>query len=64
MELFRFGRKILLVVSDLTMTIAMVGMAVFFKFKEGCQECQEDEGTVSHSKVIIMINMKDGTMYK
>jgi len=43
----RFGRKILLVTSDLTMTIAMVGMAVFFKFKEGCKECEEDDDSTT-----------------
>jgi len=39
----RFGRKILLVISDVTMTVAMVGMAIFFKYKEACAECSDEE---------------------
>ena len=37
----KFGRRILLIISDLFICISMVGVAVFFTLYETCDECEE-----------------------
>ena len=36
----KFGRKVLLLISDLFICISMAGVAIFFKLYEDCDECK------------------------
>ena len=36
----KFGRKLLLIISDFFICVSMVGVAIFFKMYEDCPECQ------------------------
>jgi hypothetical protein len=36
----KFGRKILLIISDFFICVSMVGVGIFFKMYENCAECQ------------------------
>ena len=37
----KFGRKVLLIISDFFICISMIGVAVFFLLDEKCKECQD-----------------------
>ena len=39
----KFGRKILLIISDLSTFVSMIGVGVFFKLKENCSECDQTQ---------------------
>ena len=38
----KFGRKVLLIISDFFICISMIGVAVFFLLDEKCKECQDN----------------------
>ena len=39
----KFGRKILLLISDFLICVSMVGVGVFFALRESCEECRYEE---------------------
>jgi SP family facilitated glucose transporter-like MFS transporter 8 len=43
----KFGRKVLLIISDFFICVSMLGGAVFFKMYEDCAECKFEAATNS-----------------
>ena len=37
----RFGRKVLLLISDFFICVSMIGVGVFFALSESCTDCEE-----------------------
>ena len=50
----KFGRKVLLVISDFFICVSMVGVAVFFKMYEDCAECKFEAIDTSNSTATTM----------
>lgn len=49
----KLGRKVLLLISDAFICISMIGVAVFFKLKETCDDCPDSGAEVFVSKTTI-----------
>ena len=43
----KFGRKVLLLISDFLICVSMIGVGVFFALSESCQDCEEAGGANS-----------------
>ena len=43
----KFGRKVLLLISDFLICVSMIGVGVFFTLSESCKECEETGGANS-----------------
>ena len=43
----KFGRKVLLLISDFMICISMVGVGVFFTLKDSCEECNVNSNTTT-----------------
>jgi len=51
----KFGRKILLIISDLFICISMIGVGVFFILKEKCEDCEDVTTTVAATTTTTMM---------
>ena len=53
----KFGRKILLIISDLFICISMIGVGVFFILKEKCDDCEATTAAATTTTTILTTEM-------
>jgi len=58
----KFGRKILLIISDFFICVSMIGVGVFFKMYEDCQDCQEESPQLSSTTVSPSVLVSEATV--
>jgi len=57
----KFGRKILLIISDLFICISMIGVGVFFILKEKCDDCEATTAAATTTTTILTTEMANIT---